>query len=152
MSDEKKKVPNLSKLKVTKEKPREYVESDEWYKAELEKADSKVGNFGPYIQFTFRLLNGLKEGTQDSAKGLRISRIMDATLDPKSKLMEWARVMIGHDLKEGDDFNLTAYLGEKYRVLVCDKQPKKGQENAVRYQEVRKIKAYIKVEKVEEKK
>jgi hypothetical protein len=139
----KKKVPNLSKLKAEKEAPRVFVESDEWYKAELEKAESRAGNFGPYIQFTFRLLTGVKEGSQESAKGTRISRIMDATLAPNKPLWDWATVMLGKELKVDDNFNLTAYLGEKFRVLVSDKQQKKGSDGK-RYQEVRKIKRIVK--------
>jgi hypothetical protein len=134
-----KKVPKLNSLLAQKDTEYKYVEPDEWYVAEFLNAEMNAGKFGPYIKFTFQLCNGnFEDGT--SAKGHKVTAIQDAVLSPSKKLWKWASVMLGRDLKVDENFDMTTFFGEKYRILIKDKQQKKGEEGGKRYQQIDSIK------------
>lgn len=138
----KKKAGSLTSMKVIEDEPIDFLEPDEWYLAELESAERNEGQFGPYIKFLFKVLSGELENGK-SAKGKKISRILDANLSPSKPLGMWAKVFLGRDLKVGEDINITSYFGEKFRILVKDKKPGKGQKatsDGKRYQLVDTIK------------
>lgn len=135
----KSKMPSLSNLKGQKEKPRLYAESDEWYMAEFEEAEMKKGQYGPYTILKFKLLNGKTE-TGESAKGMKINVMMDATVAPGTQLHDFLSIMKGHPIKENESVNVTSFYGNKYRAFVTDKKKKKGQTDGPRYQTIKKIK------------
>lgn len=143
----KKKVGSLTSMKVVEDEPIDFLEPDEWYLAELEKAESNEGQYGPYVKFTFKILNGELENGK-TAKGKRATRILDASLSPSKPLGQWAKVFLGRDLKVGESVNFTSYYGDKFRVLVKDKKPAKGgKSDGKRYQNVDTIKRPKKKEK-----
>lgn len=135
---EKKKKVSVSSLLATEAEPRKYLEPDEWYKATLDKAEPGNGNYGPFIKFFFKVLDGNIENSSDSAKGQIITTIIDANLSPGRKLWEWLKVLIGEEPKIGKNYDLTAFYGEKFRILVRDK--KKKADSQTRYQFVDGIK------------
>lgn len=146
MPEEIKKIPKLNALLVQKDQEYKYVEPDEWYVAKFLEAESRQGKYGPYIRFVFELLNGeFEDGT--SARGHRISSIHDAIIAPSKKLYKWVSVMLGREPKLDESFDLTAYYGEKFRVLVRDRPKKKGEDDGKRYQQVDSIKRKGKEEK-----
>lgn len=134
-----KKAPKLNALVAEKDAPRNYVEPDEWYNAELENAETNMGKFGPYIKFTFRLLDGdLENG--ESAKNTKVTALMDASLSPTKKLWQWVKVFINKEPDIGQSYDLTSYYGERFRVLIKDKVPKKGENTDKRFQQVDTVK------------
>lgn len=143
-------MPSLSNLKGQKEKPREYAESDEWYVAEFMDAEIKKGTYGPYVVMKWKLLNGVKEGSGESAKGMIVNAMMDATIAPGRPFHDFVSVMKGHPVKDGENVNLTSYYGNKYRAFVTDQKKKKGDESGKRYQTIKKIKRKKKPEEKKE--
>jgi hypothetical protein len=149
MSEEKKNMPKLSALIAEDDPEIDYVETDEWYKAEFEDAEIGKGNFGPYIKLKFRLLEGQKE-SGESAKGVIITRLMDAVFSPSKPLWAWVKVFLEREPKIGEKLNLTAFYGNRYRAFVTDKKKKKGEESGKRYQIIEKIKGLKKKEPAKE--
>ena len=135
----------LTSLKVQKDAPMRRAEPDEWYKAEFTKAELGKGNFGPYIKMTFKLLSGQTEDGQD-ARGLTINALTDAVISPSRPLWKFAAAMLGREPKIEEDLDLTAFYGEKFRVFVTDRVPKKGATNQKVYQHVTTIKRLKKKE------
>lgn len=135
---------SLSSIPVEQKEERKRVEPDEWYIARFEKAEmNPAGKFGPYIRLFFKLLSGeTTEGKE--AKGMQVTRIVDAKLNPASPLWAFAKGLSGAEPKVGENFDISAYFGQKYRVLVVDRKPKKGAESDEIYQEVKSVKAYKK--------
>ena len=139
MAEKEKKKVSVSSLLATEGEPRKYVEPDEWYKATFEKAESGTGNYGPYIKFFFKILDGQLENSSESAKGRQMQTIIDANLSPGRKLWEWLKIMINEEPKIGKDYDLTAFYGEKFRILIRDKK-KKQDTTGPRYQTIDGIK------------
>jgi len=138
MGEEKKKKVSVSNLLATEGEPRKYVEPDEWYKATFEKAEPGTGNYGPYIKFFFKILDGNIENSSESAKGITMTTIIDANLSPGRKMWDWLKVMVGEEPKIGQNYDLTAYYGDKFRILIRDK--KKKPDSTTRYQFIDGIK------------
>lgn len=140
MAEKEKKKVSVSSLLATEGEPRKYVEPDEWYKATLEKAEPGTGNYGPYIKFFFKLLDGQLENSSESAKGVQMQTIIDASLSPGKRLWEWLKVMINEEPKVGENYDLTTFYGEKFRILIRDKKKNANKEGGPRYQIIDGIK------------
>lgn len=139
------KTVKVNSIKVQKDAPIKRVEPDEWYKAEFTKAEIDQGKYGPWIKMTFKLLSGQTEEGQD-ARGLTINAMMDATISPSKPLWKIVAAMLGREPKIEEDVDLTAFYGERFRVFVSDKVPKKGATNQKIYQNVVTIKKLKKKE------
>jgi len=147
MSDkvEVKKEPKLTALRAQKDPEYKCVEPEEWYTAVFDKAETGQGNFGPYVKFSFTLRNGSFEDTT-SAKGHKVNRLMDATLSPSKPLWKWIKVMIGKEPEIDKEYDVSAFYGEKFRVLIKDKEKRKGSKDDRRFQVVDTIKRLKKEE------
>jgi hypothetical protein len=130
-------IPKVSSLVASKDKERKYFEPDEWYKAEFEKAETGKGQFGPWIKFTFRVLDGVTE-SGESAKGLTATEMMNAELTPSQKLWKWIKVFFDKEPEVGKNYDITTFYGERFRILIKDKESKK--KDAARYQRIDAIK------------
>jgi len=129
----------LTALRAQEDEERDFLEPDEWYLGEFEDCEQDEGQYGPYLRFKFRILNGQTESGK-SAKGENITTILDATLSPSKKLWSWLKVMLKKEPKVGEDFDITSFYGERYRILVKDKKKKKGDDSGNRFQFIDTIK------------
>ena len=121
----------------------DFLEPDEWYLGELEEIESDTGVYGPYLRWTFRILNGTLENG-NTAKGKKATRLMNTKLNPSSVLWSWTKVLLKKDPEVGESYDFTSFYGDKFRVLIKDKKPKKGEEVSKRFQVVDAIKRRIK--------
>jgi hypothetical protein len=115
----------INAIKAEEDKEFERFEPDEWYLGEFEELEADIGQFGPYLKFTFRILNGTLESGEE-ANGKTCTRLMNAVLSPSTVLWSWLKVFLGKDPEIDQEYDLTSYYGNKYRVLIKDKAKKKG--------------------------
>jgi len=122
-------------------------EPDEWYRAEFEEAEIREGDYGKYVLMKFSLLNGYKENSEQSAKGLRCTALMNGKITEGSDFWKFATVLAGREPKIGKSFKLSAYFGNKYKIFIEDVNIKKGKRKGETMQKVTKIRALKKKKK-----
>jgi hypothetical protein len=119
-----------SRLRIVKEKPKQNLQSHEWYKAEFTEAstgDSKFG--GEYLRLQFKILDGYMEDDETPAEGTMTSALMDADIEQGKKSYELIAGILGADPDLTDDLDITPYYGDVYEVNILTEQ-KKNQDRA----------------------
>lgn len=134
------KLAPAGKLTAVKDVPIKRVEPDEWYMARFTDVTMGKGTYGPYLKLTFKLLKGTLEGSEDSAKGHMVNRMVDATLSPSKPLWKIASGIIGREPEMDEEVDLKAFLGGKYRILIKDRIPKKDAQDQRIFQMVETVK------------
>lgn len=139
-----------SKIPVTKRPPPPFVESHEWYKAKFEAAEVREGLYGDYLLLKFELLDGYKENSEESAKGLKTNAFANLPVYPDSPQYEFLSAIVGEEFDIGDDIDLTPFYGDKYKVFIEDAKKKK--KDGSKKQSISKIKVFKKSSKSKGKK
>jgi len=124
-----KKVVSKAIVKVLAEAPLNFtrLENKEWYPAKLLAAEVGEGKFGQWIRLEFEVTGGQSEDGED-AKGCTVSMFTDFCCAPGKLLYNAICALSGQkELDVDDELDVEAYYGEKVKVFVEDKVPKKGE-------------------------
>lgn len=110
----------------------------EWYIGKFTKHDIGKGVYGDYVKLQFTILKGEMEDGSD-AKGKQCSAMMNAEINPKSKLFEFVQVFEdGRELELDEVIDLSSYYGKVVKVFIEDRK-KKGDDDDKRFQNITKI-------------
>ena len=132
--------PSLNRLRGGGERPHVNPVSHEWYKAEFSEGEIKDGKFGEYLLLKFKLKNGeLQDG--NSADGHTICAFSSIELHKGTDAHDIMSGIIGHELEEDEELDLTSHYGVMVEGFVEVDKKKGSKDEFAKITKVRTLKS-----------